>query len=211
MIMADTGLLLSAALMGGASGFSPGPLSTLAISQTLKHGPGEGIKVCLAPVLTDLPVIAVAILLLSKLAGIEPLLGALSLGGAIFIFHIAYGNLTFRADTAAELGLEAPGSFRKGFWTSLLSPYAFLFWTSVGSSSLAQAWQAGPLAITQFIFVFYSAVLLAKACIVGAAAYARPFMRGRGYENCIRALGVLIAGFGIKFLVDGAQRLSGIR
>ena len=55
--MSDT---LFGVVFGLAAGLMPGPLLALVIQQTLRHGPGEGIKVAAAPLLTDLPIVAAA-------------------------------------------------------------------------------------------------------------------------------------------------------
>ncbi len=50
--------------LGLAAGVSPGPLLTLVVSSTLARGFGAGLRVALAPVLTDAPIIVLAILVL---------------------------------------------------------------------------------------------------------------------------------------------------
>jgi len=57
--------------LGMGSGLTPGPLSTLAITQTLQHGPREGAKICLAPVITDLPIVAAVTWLLSSVTHLD--------------------------------------------------------------------------------------------------------------------------------------------
>lgn len=42
------------AVLGLSSGLSPGPLLALVISETLRHGVKAGVKVALAPIITDL-------------------------------------------------------------------------------------------------------------------------------------------------------------
>jgi len=71
--------LLAGIVMGLTAGFSPGPLSTLVITQTLRHGLKEGVKVAVAPLMTDLPIIAASLLLLSRAAHNENILGVISL------------------------------------------------------------------------------------------------------------------------------------
>lgn len=44
------------AALGLSAGLAPGPLLTLVISETLQHGVKSGVKVALAPVITDLPI-----------------------------------------------------------------------------------------------------------------------------------------------------------
>jgi len=53
-----------------SAGFAPGPLLTLVISETLQHDIKSGVKVALAPIITDLPII-----ILSKLTNFHDILG----------------------------------------------------------------------------------------------------------------------------------------
>jgi len=80
-----TATLLSGLLLGLYAGLSPGPLMALVLAQTLRHGPREGCKVALVPLLTDLPIILVAVALASKLSELQPLLGVLSVAGGAFV------------------------------------------------------------------------------------------------------------------------------
>ena len=70
-------------LFGLSGGFSPGPLLVLVISETLRHGLRVGIMVAITPLLTDFPVMLVAILLLNQLTHFDLLLGGISLAGAV--------------------------------------------------------------------------------------------------------------------------------
>ena len=77
---------------GLSAGLTPGPLLTFVITQTLRHGPREGIKVAAVPLITDLPIIALCLLVLSRVAGLDPLLGTLSLAGGLFVFYLAWDS-----------------------------------------------------------------------------------------------------------------------
>lgn len=48
--------LISGIIFGLSAGISPGPLLALVISETLKFGRKEGIKVAIAPLITDIPI-----------------------------------------------------------------------------------------------------------------------------------------------------------
>ena len=54
-------------VLGLSAGFAPGPLLTLVISETLQHDIKSGIKIALAPIITDLPIIILTLFILSKL------------------------------------------------------------------------------------------------------------------------------------------------
>ena len=67
---ADTFLyfMTSGILLGLSGGLSPGPLTALVISQTLRFGAREGMLVALAPILTDGPLVLAAGFLVSVAA-----------------------------------------------------------------------------------------------------------------------------------------------
>ncbi|MEI6633029.1 MAG: hypothetical protein WCP22_04325 [Chlamydiota bacterium] len=52
-------------VLGLSAGLSPGPLLALVVSQTLAHGVREGVKVAFVPLVTDLPVILIALFVLA--------------------------------------------------------------------------------------------------------------------------------------------------
>lgn len=65
--------LITGLVLGLSAGVSPGPLTVLVISQTLTHGPREGYKVAFAPLITDAPIIALTIVVLTQLANSQTL------------------------------------------------------------------------------------------------------------------------------------------
>ncbi len=63
---AEISLLFSGVVFGLSGGLSPGPLLTLVVSETLKHGIKEGVKVSIAPLITDPPIVIAAIFIVSR-------------------------------------------------------------------------------------------------------------------------------------------------
>lgn len=60
--------LASGVLLGLSAGLAPGPILALVLAQTLRHGSREGCKIALTPLITDPPIILVALAMASKLA-----------------------------------------------------------------------------------------------------------------------------------------------
>jgi threonine/homoserine/homoserine lactone efflux protein len=58
--------LASGVLLGLSCGLAPGPLLALLLAQTLWHGPREGCKIALTPLVTDAPIIVVALVVAAK-------------------------------------------------------------------------------------------------------------------------------------------------
>ncbi|MES9860524.1 MAG: hypothetical protein ABW157_19515 [Candidatus Thiodiazotropha sp. LLP2] len=66
-------------VLGLSAGFSPGPLLTLVISETLQHDIRAGIKVAVAPIITDLPIIIFSLFIINEISGLYNILGLISL------------------------------------------------------------------------------------------------------------------------------------
>jgi len=123
--------LASGILLGLSAGLSPGPMLALVVAQTLRHGSREGCKVALTPLVTDAPIILVALVLASKLAELRPLLGIVSIAGGAFVLYLAWESF-WPVRQASETPAERPRSWFKGIVTNLLNPHPYLFWLVIG-------------------------------------------------------------------------------
>ena len=92
-------------LLGLSAGFTPGPLLTLVISETLEHDIKSGIKVSVAPIITDLPIIIITVLIFSQLSSFHHILGIVSLIGACFVLFLGYESMR---SNGSESSLQEP-------------------------------------------------------------------------------------------------------
>ena len=83
------GVFAAGLLLGAPSGFAPGPMLLLIISETLRHGKRAGAKVACIPLLTDAPIVLASGLLFTKITNMNILLGGISIIGSIFLFDFA--------------------------------------------------------------------------------------------------------------------------
>jgi threonine/homoserine/homoserine lactone efflux protein len=194
-------------VLGLSAGFSPGPLMTLVITQTLRHGVREGFKVAAAPLVTDLPIILAATFLLTRLANYRPLLGVISLIGGLFVLMLAWESFrTGSVDTG--VGDAAPQSLGKGIMVNLLSPYPYLFWLTVGAPMIVKGWTAGPLRSVAFVAGFMACLVGAKLAIAVAAGRSRKFLGGQAYITIMRLLGLMLIVFAFLLIRDGLNMLG---
>jgi len=112
-------------LLGLSAGLAPGPLLTLVISETLRHDVKAGVKVALAPFITDLPIIILAVFILANLSNFHNILGLIALTGGCVLLFMGYESLSTRG---VELNLKAarPKSLTKGILVNALSPHPYL-------------------------------------------------------------------------------------
>ena len=194
-------------VLGLSAGFSPGPLMTLVISQTLRHGVREGVKVAAAPLVTDLPIILAAAFLLTRLANYHALLGVISVGGGLFVLLLARDS--FRAGVVdTDLRDSAPQSLGKGIIVNLLSPHPYLFWLTVGAPMIVKGWSESPLRAGAFVAGFMGCLVGVKIVIAVTAGRSRHLLSGQAYLYIMRLLGVLLIVFAGILIRDGLALLG---
>ena len=194
-------------LLGLAAGFAPGPLLVLVISETLRHGIRAGLKVSIAPLVTDVPIILVSLLLLNRLAGYKPVLGCISILGGLFILYLAYESLKTRG---VELNLSAvkTGSFKKGVITNALNPHPYIFYMTVGTPIIYRSLQQNILATLSFVGSFLLLLVGSKVVLALVVERSRSFLKGRLYIWVMRVLGALLIIFSMVLLRDGFELLG---
>lgn len=199
--------LLSGIILGLSAGCAPGPLLTLVISETLQHGTRAGIKVAIAPIITDLPIIILTVFILGKLTGFNVLMGIISFLGGLVVLFLGYRDLR---TTGAVVNLEAPPpkSLFKGVIVNFLSPYPYLFWLGVGAPIMVKGAGQSFMAAAGFVTIFYVMLVGAKLGLALLVGRSRTFLTGRTYRWVMRALGVMLVLFAFVLFREGLLLLG---
>ena len=125
--------VVSGLVLGLSAGFAPGPLLTLVVSHSLVHGAGEGFKVALAPLITDVPIVAASLFLIARISSFSGVFGVVALLGAAVVFYMGIDGMRSAATAPPDAGTDDAQSFKKGAVINALSPHPYLFWLSVGA------------------------------------------------------------------------------
>ena len=194
-------------LLGLAAGFAPGPLLVLVISETLKHNIKAGIKVSIAPLITDVPIILISLLILNRLADFKPILGCISIFGGLFILYLAYESLKTRG-VALNLSSVSSNSFRKGVITNALNPHPYLFYMTVGAPIIFKGINQNFLSALSFVGIFLLFLVGSKVVLAMVVERSRAFLKGRVYIWAMRTLGTLLLFFSMVLFRDGFELLG---
>jgi threonine/homoserine/homoserine lactone efflux protein len=196
--------LVTGIVFGLTAGVSPGPLLTLVISETLKHGRKEGMKVALAPAITDLPIILITLYILSKLTNFDSILGVISILGGLFLGFLAYESLGHRGlDTNAQK--IKPQSIQKAVIANFLSPAPYMFWFTIGAPTVLKAYAGSLTAAVLFVAGFYVSIIGAKIIVAVLVDKSKSLMKSRVYLYAIRVLGLIMLLFAVIFIKEGLQ------
>jgi threonine/homoserine/homoserine lactone efflux protein len=177
------------------------------VTQTLRFGAREGLRVAVAPVLTDAPVVALTLAGLSRLAGTGPALASISAAGGLYLAWLGVSSIL--APEAPESGAGAsPRSLRTAFAINLLNPHVYLFWITAGGPMVLQAARSDLSSAAGFIAGFYLLLCGSKVVLAILVNRSRGFLRGAAYRWTLRALGGALVFFGAWLLWEGLRRAA---
>jgi len=193
--------------LGLSAGFAPGPLLTLVISETLQHDIKSGVKVALAPIITDLPIIILTLFILAKLSNFHNILGIISLTGGFVILFMGYESIRTKG---VELNLKEakPKSLTKGILVNALSPHPYLFWLSVGAPTITKALSQSIIAALAFICSFYALLVGSKIVLAILVGKSKSFLVGNVYTYTMRFLGLALCVLAFILFRDGLKLLG---
>jgi threonine/homoserine/homoserine lactone efflux protein len=200
--------LLLGLTLGIGAGVAPGPLLAVVIRTTLEGGFGAGARVALGPLLTDVPIIAVAVVLASALP--DEALAALGVAGGLFLLWLGLDALRdvpapVEAAVGERVAVDAAGSLCRGAVVNLLNPHPWVFWIAVGVPILGDGSVADGVL---FLVPFYLMLIGAKLVVAAALGAGRErLLRGAGYRRALRASGVLLLAAGVVLAVEGIRQL----
>ncbi len=195
------------AALGLSSGLAPGPLLTLVASETLRRGLRAGVKIALAPLITDLPIIALTLLILSRLSDSNRLLGIVALAGGCLLLIFGCTNLRAPQLDIAPAG-PGPGPLFKGILANLLNPHPYLFWAGVGAPLMAEASRTHSTALPAFLLGFYFCLVGSKILLAALLARSQRFIAGQAFRWLIRGLGLVLCLLALTLFHDGLKLLG---
>jgi threonine/homoserine/homoserine lactone efflux protein len=200
-----TGYLLMGITYGFAAAAQPGPLQTFFISRTLSSGWARTIPASFAPLLTDGPIAALALLVLTAV----PLWfeEVLRVAGGLFLLYLAYGS--FRSWREYRHGGHAPSSSgAQNLWQAVivnaLNPAPYLGWSLFLGPLFLTGWRESPAGGIALLSGFYGTMVLTSIVIMGLFSLARPL--GERVNRVLLGLsGVGLAGLGLYQLILAAR------
>lgn len=152
---------------GTIAAAQPGPFQTYIISQTLIRGWKKTIVSALAPLISDGPIIALCMFVLSQIP--TWFQRFLYIAGGLFILYLAYSAYRSWKDfdwstPSTETGTQQ--SILKAATMNILSPAPYIFWSTVTGPILLKGWRETPPNGIGFLAGFYGALILGLGAII---------------------------------------------
>ena len=188
---------------GFAAAAQPGPFQTFLVSQCLNRGWRRTLPMALAPLISDGPIIALSLLVLSRVP--EWWQRLLHIASGLFLLYLAYGAyLSWRRfDEEQFTSLQPPvGGILKASLMNALSPGPYLFWSLVTGPILLAAWRQAPALGIGFLVAIYGTMVASLAAIILVFGMARK-LGPRLTHALLGISAIALLGFGLYQLVLG--------
>jgi threonine/homoserine/homoserine lactone efflux protein len=196
--------LLSGVAYGFAAAMQPGPFQTYLITQTLRKGWRRTLPTVLAPLLSDGPIVALVLLVLSHVPAWW--LQVLRFAGGAFVLYLAVGVLQAWRHSDVPQATSSPtrqGIFQAAL-VNVLNPAPYLYWSLVMGPLLLTGWHEAPTHGVGLLAGFYGAMLVTLVVILLLCAGAGRF--GPGITRGLLGLsGLALAGFGLYQISSGVD------
>jgi threonine/homoserine/homoserine lactone efflux protein len=201
----DVQLFGLALILGGTSAISPGPLLALVVSSTLARGFWAGLRIAVAPLLTDAPILGMGLLTLHALP--PAALGGIGLVGGLFLVGLGIEQ-ALKARQAVLPTLAVPAAagqheLLRGVVVNLLNPSPWLFLLTVMAPLLALTWPHSPTSAVGFVLIFYLLLVGGKIALAAALTILRSHFRPRLYRGALLLAALLLSAIGAALAWHG--------
>jgi threonine/homoserine/homoserine lactone efflux protein len=193
--------LLQGLSLGLSAAASPDPFQTFIIGKTVRNGWRRTLPAVLAPLISDGPIIALMVFLLTRMP--PGILRGIQIAGGVYVLFLAWrALLAWRNYRPAEVPEGSAQTMRQAVITNFLAPGPYVFWSMLAGPVLVQGWHESPGHGVAFLAGFYGAMLGALALPVVLFSAARGL--GPQFNRALIGLSALaLVAFGLHQLWQG--------
>jgi threonine/homoserine/homoserine lactone efflux protein len=152
-------------------GLTPGPLHSLIVATALKRGTRPALRLAVAPLLSDLPAVALSLLVAATMS--DGVARALAIVGGLFLIALGVKSMgDAEESTLPPESDQALKDYFRGAFVNVLNPNPWLFWLGVGAPLLRNSWGRGVGYGFLWLLVFYVGLVGVKivfAIAIGAS------------------------------------------
>lgn len=180
--------------MGLSAGMSPGPLSALVVTASLRSGLTGGLRVALAPLLTDVPIILLAVLLVDRLPT-AALRWVGTVGGLVLVW-MAVETMRSARRSSLPSGAGSESDPRHELWRGVVvnatNPHPYLFWATIGAPILVRGWRTSPWLALAFLLPFYGLLVGSKVVVAWLVSRGTGALSETLHQRILVGCGVLM-------------------
>jgi len=197
-------ILLSAIVISLSGVMMPGPMFAVTLAKSYKS-PWAGAHISLGHAVIEVPLILLIYFGFAQFFHNSIVQLVLSLLGGGMVLWLGIGMFRARADVV-QVGKDLPYSaFTAGILTSGLNPFFLVWWATIGSLLIMRFLDFGIVGLTVFIVVHWLCDLVWLSFVSQLVYKTRSLWGIKFQEWVFIASSLLLAGFGVWFIISGIQ------
>ncbi len=187
---------------------APGPVTAITITKGASRR-SAGALVAAGHGMVELPMIALIWLGFSTVMAAPGVKTAISVVGGLVLVWMGVALVRSRQQQPAEQREVTRGCLLAGLSTTVANPYWFVWWATVGAALIASAGAWGLLGVAAFALTHWLCDLGWLSFLSWGVFTSRRVWTPAIYRGILIVCGVVMAGFGIYFLVSGTGLIPG--
>jgi threonine/homoserine/homoserine lactone efflux protein len=195
------GQLLQGITLGFTATATPGPFQAFLLNNTILHGKKKALPLCLAPLISDPPIIVLMLCILTHMP--QGFLRFIQIIGGLFLLYLAKGTISAVWKGNGRNSAPAqPRNFQQAIVMNLLSPGPYIFWGTITGPMFLKALSRSVFHAICFIGGFYATLIggFMVFVIISSAALSL----GQKTERIMAVVaGVALIGFGAWQIWNG--------
>jgi threonine/homoserine/homoserine lactone efflux protein len=197
-------VLMSVVVISLSGVMLPGPMFAVTLAKSFRS-PWSGVWISLGHAVIEVPLILLIYFGFAHFFENNVVQLALSILGGGMVIWLGIGMFRARMEVVTQ-GKDLPYSaFTAGIITSGLNPFFLLWWATIGSLLVMRFIEFGAGGLSLFIVVHWICDLFWLS-LVAVVVYKTHSLWGRKVQEWVFiASSLLLAGFGIWFMVSGIQ------
>lgn len=200
-------------LVGFSGAMMPGPISTLAITESARQGFWAGPRLTIGHALAELGMVLALAVGLSTVFQDNRVAGTIGLVGGVVLLWMGFdiarsawlGRVSLGAIGATPNGVARLGLIPAGVILSISNPYWLLWWATVGATNLLVFGRFGAAGLVAFYVGHIMADLGWNSFLAFVVSSGRHLLHDGIYRAILVLCGAFLIALSFYFLVSGIQ------
>ena len=200
---------------------SPGPISTMAVSEGARQGYRAGPLISVGHAVTELVMVGALALGLSRVLQQAAVAGLVGLLGGLVLAWMGLDIIRGAREARLSLDIEAVGRddpaqadqrwglMSAGVLLSLSNPFWLLWWATVGSANMLGFLEYGLIGLGVFYLSHISLDFAWNSLLAGLARSGRQVVSDGVFRAVLTVCGAFLILFAVYFVVAGIRFLRG--
>ena len=187
-----------------AAAVQPGPFQAYLFSRVAAIGWRRTLPAAFAPLITDGPIAALALLVLGNLS--PEAQSALCLAGGVFLLYLAWGSLRqwLQKDSPGpERAGRVPKTMLEAALVNVLNPNPYIGWILVLGPIVVAAWAESPSLGIAVVVAFYATMVTTSVVLIALLGSA--LLLGARFQR-----GLMLVSACLLFCVGAYQLVKGV-